>query len=465
MRIALAMLSSRKVVPLGTLYIASMLREHGHQVLWREATSGARLVGQLRRDCVDLVGFSATTGMHTVYLDWATEVRRHLGVRTVFGGAHPTFVPEMIDHPDVDALVIGEAEHTVVELLPQLRAASSQEPVAGAWYKAGQGPERVVIRAPVRPPPDNLDELPSPAFDLIYDRYPERARFHVKPFLASRGCAYRCSYCASAGYHELYGPNVKHLRLRSPAAVVREIADVQRRWGLGLVWLADASLLTCPSWAEELATRIHADIRKPFFCKLRPDHVTAESARMLASRGCVGAGIGVESGDERIRRDILGRTISREQIVAACRHLREAGIRVLTFSMLGIPTETFEDAMRTVDLNVECKPDYAEAMLLQPYPGTPLGERAVREGWYDGDHDRIGYSYLAISPFKFDDDRQRDRIERLQKLMGLAVEFPEVRRVVRGLTRIAAPRVHDALFRVWYALGFGQRIHAKQGTR
>jgi hypothetical protein len=180
MRIALAMLSSRKVLPLGMLYIASVLREHGHQVLWREATSGSRLVGQLRRDRVDLVGFSATTGMHTVYLDWAADVRRALGVRTLFGGAHPTFVPTMIDHPDVDALVMGEAEHTVAELLPQLRATSSQEPVAGAWYKAARGPERVVIRAPVRPPPDNLDELPSPAFDLIYDRYPERDKLAAR---------------------------------------------------------------------------------------------------------------------------------------------------------------------------------------------------------------------------------------------------------------------------------------------
>ncbi|MBI5537487.1 MAG: B12-binding domain-containing radical SAM protein [Deltaproteobacteria bacterium] len=462
MRVALAVLASRNVVPLGMLYVASALREHGHQVFWKEARSARHLVQQLRRDRVDVVGFSATTGMHTVYLEWAAHVRRAFGVPTLFGGAHPTFVPEMIRHPDVDALVIGEAEHSVVELLPRLGAGTSREPIAGAWYKAGRGADAAVVRGPVRPPPQDLDALPSPAFDLVYDPFPRRARFHVKPFLASRGCAFRCTYCASAGYHALYGPKIRHLRLRSPAAVVREIGEVQRRWGLGQVWLADASLLSQASWAEELTGRIHRDIRSPFFCKVRPDHVTADAARMLASHGCQAAGMGVESGDDRIRREILGRTISREQIVAASRHLREAGIRVLTFSMLGIPTETFDDALKTVDLNVECRPDYAEATLLQPYPGTPLGERAVQEGWYDGDHDRIGYSYLAVSPFKYGSATDRDRIERLHKLLGLAVEFPEVRRVLGALTRLPMPRLHDALFRVWYAAGFGQRIHAKQ---
>jgi anaerobic magnesium-protoporphyrin IX monomethyl ester cyclase len=454
MRIALVTLASRKVVPLGMLHVASALRARGHDVLWREARSASELLRLLRRDRPDLVGFGATTGMHTLYLEWARAVRQQLGVRVVFGGPHPTFVPSMIASPDVDAITIGEADHTIAELVDRLQSGGI-EPVAGARFKA----RGTIVEGPVRPPPDDLDALPSPAFDLIYDQFPQRARFHVKPFLASRGCAYRCTYCASSGYHALYGPNVKHVRLRSPARVVQEIALVDGRWGLGLVWLADASLLTCRSWAEELTGRIRSDIGKPFFCKLRPDHVTAESAAMLARNGCAAAGVGVESGDERIRREVLGRDIPREQMVAACRHLKAAGIRVVTFSMLGIPSESFEEAMRTLQLNAECAPDYAEATLLQPYPGTPLGALAARKGWFDGDYDRLGYSYLAVSPFRFASTRERDRMERLQKVMGFAVEFPEARRLLPWLLRLRSPRLHDALFEIWYELGFTRRIH------
>ncbi len=458
-RIAFATFSSRKVVPLGMLHVASALRADGHQVFWHEASSTRQIVDAFRRDPVDVVGFGVTTGMHHVYLDWARAIKRHTRARTIFGGPHPTFVPSIIEHPSVDGAVIGEAEETIVQLVRAL-CEGSDRVVPGASYKSRQngGP---IIRGPVRPPPADLDALPAPAFDLIYDHHRDRARFPVKSFLASRGCAYRCSYCASAGYHALYGSHVKSLRLRSPAAVIEEIRNVDRKWGVGLIWLADASLLTNAAWAEELAARIRSDVRKPFFCKVRPDHVNASTAEMLARNGCSSVGLGVESGDDQVRTKVLGRAITRDQIVSACALLKQAGIRVVTFSMVGIPSETFDDALKTVDLNVACRPDYAEAMLLQPYPGTPLAAWAQSHGWFDGDFDRIGYSYLWSSPFCYQSPELRDRIERLQKLLGLAVEFPEVRAALPWLTRMPTQRLHDALFRVWYALGFNQRIHGR----
>ena len=461
MRLALASYASSRVVPLGMLYLASALRRAGHEVQWHEASSASELIRGLRERRAQVVGFGASTGMHTLYLDWAGRIRDELGIPILFGGPHPTFVPDMVHHAAVDAIFIGESEKSIVEYLDMASEGRWGTPVSGVWYKQpGDQKNRELIKGPVRAPPLELDTLPWPALDLVYDRYPARGRYGVKPFMASRGCAYRCTYCANAAYLSLYGREVPALRLRSPARVIDEIRWVKRTWGLRLAWLADASLLTEPQWAAELVSRIRAEVRVPFFCKVRPDHIDRAAAKMLGQAGCFAVGLGVESGDPAIRRRVLGRPIADETIERACHLLHEAGVRVLTFNMLGIPTESWESALATLDLNIRCRADYAEAMLLQPYPGTPIATWAKRKGHYDGNHDHIDYSYLSVSPFHYQDESLRDRLERLQQLFALAVEFPEVRRVLPRLVERRSKRLYDALFRVWYHVGFGTRVHA-----
>jgi len=456
MRIALASLACSNVVPLGMLYVASALRRAGHVVQWCEVPNGAALVASLRELRSEAVGFGATTGMHAEYLRWAREVKRVLGIPTFMGGPHPTFVPWIVEDGGLDAICLGEAEESVVELVSRLRGGLDGGAIAGVWFKRGDGR---VEAGPLRPPVADPEDLPIPAYDLIYDGVPAKGAYPVKPFLASRGCAHHCTYCGNSGYLALYGGETEPVRRRKSASVVEEIRLVQRRWGLDRVWLADASLLDDATWAQDLVGRIRREVGRPFFCKVRADHVDARAARMLAQAGCSAVGVGVESGSDRLRRRVLGRRMSNEAIISACRYLHEEGIRVLTFNMVGIPTETFEEALDTVDLNIACGADFAEATLLQPYPGTAIARWAMRKGHFDGDFDVVDYSYLSTSPFRYEDTRERDRLERLQKLLGLAVEFPEVRAVLPWLVDWPAPRLHDALFRIWYRWGFGTRIH------
>jgi len=456
MRIALASLACPNVVPLGMLYVAAALRRAGHVVQWCEVRNAAVLIARLREWRSEAVGFGATTGMHVVYLGWARDVKRALGIPTFMGGPHPTFVPGIVEDEGLDAICVGEAEESVVELVSRLGGGLDGGAIAGVWFKHGDGR---VTPGPLRPPVADPEDLPIPAYDLVYDGVPAKGAYPVKPFLASRGCSHRCTYCGNSGYLALYGREVDRVRRRKPASVVEEIRLVQRRWGLERVWLADANLLEDATWAQELVDRIGREVGKPFFCKARADHIDARAAKMLAQAGCAAVGVGVESGSERLRRRVLGRRMSNETMISACRYLHEEGIRVLTFNMVGIPTETFEEALETVDLNIACGADFAEATLLQPYPGTAIARWAVRKRYFDGDFDTVDYSYLSTSPFSHENTRERDRLERLQKLLGLAVEFPEVRAALPWLVDLPAPRLHDALFRTWYRWGFGTRIH------
>jgi radical SAM superfamily enzyme YgiQ (UPF0313 family) len=200
-----------------------------------------------------------------------------------------------------------------------------------------------------------------------------------------------------------------------------------------MVWFLDANFAADRPWLEAFARVYPRRIGLPFFCKLRPERATERTVQLLTQAGCTAVGIGIESGNERVRKEVLQRPGSDADILAGCGRLKAAGIRILSFNMLGIPGESLDDALKTVALNVACGVNYAAVTILQPYPGTELARWAIEHGYFDGNFERLSYSYFAESPLKFPSARDRDRITNLQRLFSFAVEFPEVRKRIRRL--------------------------------
>jgi hypothetical protein len=339
MRVTFVTLTSGEVVSMGLLYVAAALREAGHAVRLLETEDVASLERDLRSNPTDVVAFSVTTGLHRLYLAWARAAKRAARVTTLFGGPHPTFFPEIAERPEVDAICVGEGERTAPELLAALEARDGRA-VPGAIYRH----EGALVRGPSRPPEQDLDRLPRPDRRLYFEARRDHREFPVKVFVASRGCPYRCSYCFNRTLNDLYGGQTRAVRLRSPADVVAEIREVGRAWPLELVWFLDANFGVSRRWLEEIAERLRRDVGLPFYCKVRPNLVDARVARALALGGCTGVGVGFETADEELRNGVLERNLSRDTIVDACRHLREAGIAVMSFNMVGLPGETYEMA-------------------------------------------------------------------------------------------------------------------------
>jgi len=213
-----------------------------------------------------------------------------------------------------------------------------------------------------------------------------------------------------------------------------------------MVWFLDANFVANRRWLEAFGPRYARRIGLPFFCKLRPEQATVPVVRRLVEAGCTAAGVGIESGSARIRREWLGRRGSDRAILDGCGRLKSHGIKLLPFNMLGLPGESFDDALRTLALNVACGTDYAATTIYQPYPETELARRCVAEGRFDGDFDTLQYSYFAESPLRFSSQRERDRVTNLQRLFSYAVEFPEVRSRIRQLTARPANLLFRYLF-------------------
>lgn len=441
---------------MGILYVAAALRRAGHHVRLVEAEDAASLLRRLDGMSTDLLAFSVTTGLHRHYLQWARAAKGRRPVITLFGGAHPTFFPEMIEQPGVDAIVIGEGEAAAPELLEALSVGDGR-PVAGTVYHQ----DGRLIRGPLRPPEQQLDRLPMPERRMFEQASAARRAFPVRVFLASRGCPYRCAYCFNRTLNDMYRGRSRAVRVRSPAAVVDEILDVRDSSPLRMIWFLDANFVVSRSWVEELCSRLRHRVGLPFYCKVRPNMVDARLARTLALGGCTGIGMGLECGDDHLRNDVLERYVSREQIVAACRYLREAGIHVMTFNMVGLPGETYEMARATVDLNIEAGVDYAMATVFQPYPRTVLAEWAEAAGHFHGDYEAIDTNYYSTCQMRELVPGDRRRIENLQRLFDLAVGFPWIRRNLDRLVSLDAPRLYTEIFKRWHRKNFFELFYER----
>jgi anaerobic magnesium-protoporphyrin IX monomethyl ester cyclase len=425
-------LQAREPLAYGLMSLAAALRAHGHRVSLVQGPTSAAVASHPRVRDADVLAMSATTGLHRVYLRWARELRRRFaGKAIVLGGPHPTFFPKVLEQVPLDGICLGEGEESFPEFLDLWRAGFPEIP-AGWWIRrdGGRGPvERGAIRGPV----SDLDSLPAPAFDLFYDAERRYGDSPNKAFLATRGCPHRCTYCFNHQLNERHRPFGKLLRAHDPERICDQILRVRDRWGMRLAWFLDANFVANQPWLEEFSRVYRRRVGLPFFCKLRPERATERTVRLLVDANCTAVGVGIESGSERLRRDVLGRPGRDADILAGCRRLKAAGLSILSFSMVGIPGASLDDELRSVALNAACRVDMGAATILQPYPGTPIAKYAQDQGLFDGDYDRLSFSYFAPSPLRYPSPRDHDRVTNLQRLFSFAVEFPEVRTRLRRL--------------------------------
>jgi radical SAM superfamily enzyme YgiQ (UPF0313 family) len=401
-----------------------------------------------------LVGYSLCTGGHRRMLDLNLHMKRRWRFTSMLGGPHPTFFPEVVEEEGVDAICRGEGDRAMLEAAEAIDAGRPLAGIANLWARTPGG----IARSGLRPLEADLDALPFPDREARYESDPRARDYPVKSFLVSRGCPFRCSYCFNSGYAELYGREWCRVRSRTVQNVIAEIEEVRASSRLEFVQFRESVFPWQPEWLEEFAAEYPRRVGLPFYCHVRADLLDERRVKLLSRAGCVSVNMGIECGDEKYRREVLGRPMSDEQIVGACRTLKSRGIRILADSMLGLPGAPDGTDWKTLRLNQRCGVDYALAMIFQPYPGTELGRRAEREGLFDGRLDGIAPSYYSRSPLRFADERRRREVENLQRLFAVLVEAPALERLARPLLRLQPGAALGSIFKAWYMYCYTRRI-------
>jgi radical SAM superfamily enzyme YgiQ (UPF0313 family) len=365
------------VASIGPGFIASYLRAHGHTVDFFRAGVDApveQVVRSAQAARPGLIGLSLTTRQWLRARELVRAIRAELDVPVIAGGLHPTYSPEaVLGSPGFDYVCLGEGEAPMRELADALAAGEQPGGIANIWAK---GAARPVLREPFSP----LDALPYVARDLL-DEYPG-----VVHMTTQRGCPFPCTYCAAPMYNRLYEDIGEYGRRRSHRGVLDELAELRRRGALSYVIFLDDTFTIHHPWVREFCRLYGAELRVPFSLHARVETVNQELLATLAAAGCHQITYGVESGSERIRREVMRRPVGNQRFLDVFRWTKEAGIAVTANYMLGLPGETRDDLEQTLALAEELAvPDFGY-FLFYPFPGTHLFQLCRQEGYLPADY-------------------------------------------------------------------------------
>lgn len=366
--------------PLGTLYAAAVMRQAGYDVAlfdamlaeseeeWAAALDRHRpRFAVVYEDNFNYLSKMCLLRMRQAAFTMAAMAKAH-GYTVIAAGSDASDHSPAYLQAGFDFVLLGEGEETLVELIDCL---TGREPIplnaiaSLAYCEDGrprQNPRRAVIK--------DVDALPYPAWDLVdVERYRhlwrEHHGYYSMNMVTTRGCPYHCNWCAKPIWGQRY-------HSRSPESVAEEMSWLKRTYRPDHIWFADDIMGLTPHWWARFADAVRSrDAVLPFKCLSRADLIVRSQSDVeaLARAGCDIVWLGAESGSQRIL-DAMEKGTRVEQIYAAARALRAAGIRVGFFLQFGYPGETRDDIAQTFQMVRDCRPDDIGMSVSYPLPGT-----------------------------------------------------------------------------------------------
>jgi anaerobic magnesium-protoporphyrin IX monomethyl ester cyclase len=358
--------------PIELAHVASVLEREGHEVVIvdcdpldhgpREALAGV-VAHRPALVCLD----SSSTSLDQD-LALARSIRSALGVPVAILGSQVTYTPgEIFAQDNVDAVVRGEPEETVLDLARRVAEGRDFAGVSGISWR---GPDGVIVHEAEREKIRDLDSLPLPARHLLDNqvyRFPgiEGAVTTVK---SSRGCPLDCSFC---GYTLAQG---LRFRFRSPEHVLAELVDLVRNHGIRHVVFRDPIFTTRKDRVHAICDGILREkLDLEWQCETAVKVLDRPLLAKMAQAGCRHISMGVESGNAEIQKKHCGsKLLDHDQAVGVFQACRDVGIETRAFCMIGFPEETPAMVEETLHLVERCDPDQVQFCAVTAYPGTPL---------------------------------------------------------------------------------------------
>lgn len=369
----------------GVGQIGALLKQAGHQVFLRmphaiKEQDTAKHIIKYGADAV----FVSLASPQAHCLAPIAGAARTAGCKVLVGGPHATFAPaEVLKTAGVTAIVRGEGEEGACRFLAEEKAQCPgliyRDALAAGLDQTGPGsPVHTFGRLA------EINALPMPDRAMFLDcpEFIQEKGIMGLELAASRGCPFNCTYCSNKGYNQVYGSAFSR-RL----AVDQVLAEAESGLSLfprvSIAGFHDDIFTLDAAWLADFAAAWKAWRRFPFWVNAHPSLLDAERVHSLKEAGCVRVHMGVETGNPALRETVLGRHLSNQTILNAALRCREAGLKVVTFVMLGIPGETEASFQETVTLLKAIKPDRIIQSYFVPLPGTDLHKQLSEASPWD----------------------------------------------------------------------------------
>jgi anaerobic magnesium-protoporphyrin IX monomethyl ester cyclase len=393
----------RKLPPLGLAYVASSLEKAGFQVevidnyLLKKPIDYIK--GEIKRLSPEMVGITCGSVTYRRCIEAVKAVKEVLpSCKVIVGGWHPSYLPEsMLQHSEIDYVVMGEGERAIVELANGIKKGEDNSVIAKISGVACRHKGKMVKTASSFI--DDLDKVPFPARHLLpMDLYLREMEFldanPVDTMNVIRGCPYECAFCET---RRLWGSKC---RAFSPRRVVEELNHLVSTYNTKGIYFVGDNFTIHKKRTIELCQEIKkSKLDLEWICDTRVDLVSRDLLHKMKSAGCRTIWFGVESGAPRILRK-LNKRISLQQVVQAFKLCREEGIRISCSLMLGIPGETVNDMNATFKFAKKLNPDWCQFNIFVAYPGSDLYDEVVEKSLYDRMEDFV--AYVKTEEFDYD---------------------------------------------------------------
>jgi len=385
-----------RIDKIGFLYLSAIMKNAGHKVdMIQDDVENAEKY--LENNSVDFIMYSVMTGEHLWFIQKNQELKKKHNFISVMGGPHFTFFPEQgISDPNIDYVVRGPGENIILDIID------------------GKINNKFIVGSM----PD-VESLPHPDREPLY-KYEEFGNSSMKRFIACRYCLYSCKYCFNHAYKKLYKNDKSKMSQRvSPHKMVDEILQVKLKYGLETVYFNDDDLAGDHDWLEVFCDLYKKKINLPFCGSMRANSATREIIAMLADAGATFMNLALESANPKTQK-ILGRGfITNEQVKQACEDCANFGIKVRLQNMIGLPVENpLQDALDTLEFNMEINPTDSWASIFQPFPGTELWQYCVDKELISIDTQSV--NFYEGTQLKINDS---EKINRLHKWWFFIVKY------------------------------------------
>jgi radical SAM superfamily enzyme YgiQ (UPF0313 family) len=366
-------------IPLGIAYLGAIAEQEGHEVnvidCQAEKLTYNAFRERISKETPDVIGVTATTLLYKSAMKLINIAKEaHPNAITMLGGSHGTFWDEnaLNEYPTLDIVVRREGEITFKELLNNLQNKISLANVLGITLRQKDGK---IIRTPDRPFIEDLDKLPFPAHHLLPLDALKRMGKVLFPLITSRGCVFWCDFCSTV---RMFG---RGYRWRSPKNVVDEMQLVHDKYGVEQVTFYDDAFSVDRNRVLKICEELHArKLDMIWDCGTRVDMVDRDLLKTMRDAGCIAVWLGVESGSEAIL-GAMNKKIKLDQTRLAYKTAHDVGLMTIANVVLGFPGETEQTAKETIRFVKELNPDDVGFYVATPYPGTPMYDQVIKNGW------------------------------------------------------------------------------------
>jgi radical SAM superfamily enzyme YgiQ (UPF0313 family) len=354
-------------------YLSSIFAKDDHNV---------KFFDKFPNEDADIAIIASSTVDHKNEIELAKKIKSTSNAKVGFIGAFATTNPELF-LKECDFIISGEPEDAAIRL-----------------SRGEIEPKGIIISKLL----DNLDELPFPNWDdhpiHEFSYFPLLKKKPFLQILSSRGCPYDCNYCP---YMVLETPQ---WRKRSPKNVVDEIEYIMKRYNMKSFLFRDPVFTLDKDRTREICNEIiKRGLNVEWTCETRIDTLDESLIDIMLESGMKGMEIGVESHDLELLKKMHRAPSSHELQERLVNYIEERGAKIMAFYVLGIPGQTKEDMLKTIEYSKHLNSSLAQFTIATPYPGTKFREEledsSIKNAQWD---EYTGFSSLIqLKDINFDE--------------------------------------------------------------